>query len=304
MPSDRALDRVSRLLDLIPFLRNRPISLKELAHQLNLDEKTLQRDLEIAFLCGLPGYTPDLLIDLTFEDSFITVSNPQSLISPRRISDLERISILLGLDLLETRYVGSEKVTASINSLRKKLHDTSEGMSGYVEADSRLRELVSFTEGSIVERKRISFTYVDAAGNVSVGRDVSPWRLMSRRGQLILRGFDHLKKAARDFVLLRVSDLASRDGDYQQAKEVTLDAAHRGVLRLSSVPMWWRRRNIFLIDGISENGELFEVEIQYWRHGSVIAATLPIVDLFLGFKSDDWSEEEFRDELLSHFRGN
>jgi hypothetical protein len=68
MPSESALERVERIIDLIPYLHHRQVNLSELASRLGQDIAEIERDLEIAFLCGLPGYTPDLLIDMSMED--------------------------------------------------------------------------------------------------------------------------------------------------------------------------------------------------------------------------------------------
>jgi hypothetical protein len=67
--------------------------------------------------------------------------------------------------------------------------------------------------------------------------------------------------------------------------------------------MWWRRRNINLIDEISEKDGNFEVRIHFWRRESVLFSLLPIVDHLVGFTADDWTAEDLRHELLRHFRG-
>lgn len=303
MPADRALDRISRLLDLIPYLSMKEIRLEELSRRLQVDEAQLRRDLEIAFLCGLPGYTPDLLIDLTFDESYIAVSNPQSLNAPRRISDLERATLLLGLSLLEVRYFDVAKVSSTVQNLRAKLNVGSSEDRSLDEIHGESEERTPLIENAIAMEERLTFSYMDLTGRITRNRDVSPWRLILRRGQVILRGFDHERDGVREFLVYRVTDLDTREGVYQAEREWKESEPQRATIVLSSTPMWWRRRNINLIDEISERDGNFEVRIHFWRRESVLFSLLPIVDHLVGFTADDWTAEDLRHELLRHFRG-
>ena len=303
MPADRALDRISRLLDLIPYLSMKEIRLEELSRRLQVDEAQLRRDLEIAFLCGLPGYTPDLLIDLTFDESYIAVSNPQSLNAPRRISDLERTTLLLGLSLLEVRYFDVAKVSSTVQNLRAKLNVGSSEDRNLDEIHGESEEKTPLIENAIAMEERLTFSYMDLTGRITKDRDVSPWRLILRRGQVILRCFDHERDGVREFLVHRMTDLDTREGGYQAEREWKGSEPQRATLVLSSTPMWWRRRNINLIDEISEKDGNFEVRIHFWRRESVLFSLLPIVDHLVGFTADDWTAEDLRHELLRHFRG-
>jgi len=51
-------------------------------------------------MCGLPGYTPLELMDLSFESGFVTIHNAETLAHPRTLSDEESIALLLGLDVV------------------------------------------------------------------------------------------------------------------------------------------------------------------------------------------------------------
>ncbi|NED68257.1 protein pafC, partial [Streptomyces sp. SID10244] len=61
-------DRFSRLLALVPyFAARRGIALEQAARDLGITPRQLTKDLELLFVCGLPGHFPDDLIDLQFE---------------------------------------------------------------------------------------------------------------------------------------------------------------------------------------------------------------------------------------------
>ena len=74
---DTAATRALRTMDLIPYILENPgISIRELAKQFNVTEKQIESDLQLVFMCGLPGYTPYELIDLVFEDGVVSIIDP------------------------------------------------------------------------------------------------------------------------------------------------------------------------------------------------------------------------------------
>ena len=96
-----AIEKVARALDLVPFvLKNQGISFSDLAVKFGIAEKELYEELNIIFCCGLPGYTPLELIDLSFEDGFVSVINPQVLNVARKLSGTELLRLHLGLQFL------------------------------------------------------------------------------------------------------------------------------------------------------------------------------------------------------------
>ena len=99
---DTAISRVARAMDMIPFVLENPgIKVEQLAQKFGVNQKQIIKDLELIFLCGLPGYTPYELIDLTYEDGLVTVIDPQLFDKPRKFTETEGVIIVLGLELLK-----------------------------------------------------------------------------------------------------------------------------------------------------------------------------------------------------------
>src|SRR4051812_49377453 len=68
--------RLTRLLALVPYLLARPQSrLSEVAATFNVSVEQLRQDLELIWMCGLPGYYPGDLIDVDIEGDTVTLSN-------------------------------------------------------------------------------------------------------------------------------------------------------------------------------------------------------------------------------------
>ena len=55
---ETALERTSRALDLIPFVATNPgMTIEELAAKFESTPSQIFKDLEMLFMCGLPGYS-------------------------------------------------------------------------------------------------------------------------------------------------------------------------------------------------------------------------------------------------------
>ncbi|NBV95903.1 MAG: hypothetical protein EBR90_03835, partial [Actinobacteria bacterium] len=107
--SETAIARAVRTFDLIPYILNNPgVSIRELAQEFNADEKQISDDLQIAFMCGLPGYTPYELIELQVCDGYVTVREPQVLDKPRSFSASEQLALSLGLQMIENSTTKTE----------------------------------------------------------------------------------------------------------------------------------------------------------------------------------------------------
>ena len=68
---ENAALRAIRLLDLVPYIVSHPgISIAELAKEFAISRDEVLKDLNLLFLCGLPGYTPLELIDISFDEEW------------------------------------------------------------------------------------------------------------------------------------------------------------------------------------------------------------------------------------------
>ncbi|MCW2709275.1 MAG: putative transcriptional regulator, partial [Frankiales bacterium] len=68
------LDQLPRLLALVPYLLARPgVPFATAAADFGVTEERLRKDLNLLWLCGLPGHYPGDLIEIEFEGDTITL---------------------------------------------------------------------------------------------------------------------------------------------------------------------------------------------------------------------------------------
>ena len=93
--------RLVRLLNMVPYLKARPgISKEQAAAELGVSLSQLQSDLEQLVMCGLPGYGPGELIDVTFYEDRLDVFESAGVDRPLRLTSREATAMLMALRTL------------------------------------------------------------------------------------------------------------------------------------------------------------------------------------------------------------
>ncbi|PTR27543.1 proteasome accessory factor C [Rhodococcus sp. OK519] len=92
------LSRLARLLNMVPyFIANPGISKEAAARELGVSVPNLTKDLQQLFVCGLPGYGPGDLIDLSFEGDTVAVVFSAGIDRPLRLTSTEATVLLIAL---------------------------------------------------------------------------------------------------------------------------------------------------------------------------------------------------------------
>ena len=144
--------QVERLLDLVPYLTsNQGVALDQIASDFQTDKSTVIDDLNTLWMCGLPGYTPLELIDLSFDTGFVTIRNAEVLSKPRKLSNLELATVIVGLSILRETIPQTNPHLESVGNLLKRLSSSS-SFSGPLSIHSsvdpkRKRKKTIFLEG-------------------------------------------------------------------------------------------------------------------------------------------------------------
>lgn len=93
--------RLVRMLNMVPYLQARPgISKKQAAAELGVSLPQLQTDLGHLVMCGLPGYGPGDLIDVTFYEDRLDVYESAGVDRPLRLTSREAAAMLMALRAL------------------------------------------------------------------------------------------------------------------------------------------------------------------------------------------------------------
>jgi proteasome accessory factor C len=272
---DTAAIRALRTMDLIPYILENPgVSIKSLSERFSVTEKQIESDLQLVFMCGLPGYTPYELIDIVFEDGIVSVIDPQVLDKPRRFTKSELIVIALGLEILLDISRSNPERNQKLKALSEKI--TKLGSSNSVtfthsENSSIFTEVIA---DAISKRKNIQITYSSLVKDQITDREIAPQRLYFMNGNLYLSAYDLSKKSDRIFKVDLIKKCEITGTANIEVEGEIVDAI-RVVLRVNKSHRNFIERNSSIISTVVEKKDFFDVNIDInnieWLKRSILS---------------------------------
>ena len=207
--------RLNRILLMLPYaIRHPGVTVDELAERFGVTRSDLIADLNLVFLCGLPGYGPGDLIDVDLEGDRVEVRMADYFSAPLRLTPAEALILHAGGAAI-SKLPGMEKADALQRALEKlEQAIAGEGRDGAGEVDvaheggtlapmDRLRSALEKLERAIAGEGR------DGAGEVEValeggtlahmdrlrsaleaGRQIDVEYMSASRGELTRRKID------------------------------------------------------------------------------------------------------------------
>jgi proteasome accessory factor C len=204
--ADNAAQRALRTMDLVPYILENPgISTIDLAAKFSVTQKQIEKDLQLIFLCGLPGYTPYELIDLTFEDGIVSIIEPQVLTKPRNFSSNEMVVIKLGLEILREINVNEPNKLDKISTLLQKVHRETDQDSVLLAKEISSSPYYSVINTAISQRKQLSIEYQSVSKDQLSTRLIVPYNISMLNGNLYLSAYDMDRHSDRVFKLDLIS---------------------------------------------------------------------------------------------------
>lgn len=213
-----ATDRLSRLLAMVPYLVERQgIDLADAARHFDLTQDALVADLQLLFVCGLPGHMPDDLIEAEWESGRVYLDNADAIARPLRLGMDEAVALLAGLRTLADA-PGAADIDALVGAQAKLVEATGEagaaaGAVAVTLDDESDSTLLAQVREAVSTHRRVHLSYVVPGRDEATERDVDPMRVVSLSGHWYLEGWCHRAEDVRLFRLSRVLELVVRDQD-------------------------------------------------------------------------------------------
>ncbi|MBQ1023343.1 YafY family protein [Micromonospora sp. C95] len=198
--SRASADRLARLLNLVPYLLARPgIEIAEAAGDLGVTERQLREDLELLWVCGLPGYGPGDLIDMAFDGDRVTITYDAGIDRPLRLTPDEALALVVALRMLaETAAVANRE---AVERALAKIEDAAGDLvAAPVEVrlpgdTGRVEQLRAAVEGG----RALRITYYTPARDETTERVIDPLRVLMIGGRTYLEAWCRRAEAVRLF---------------------------------------------------------------------------------------------------------
>jgi proteasome accessory factor C len=215
MTAPSTAERMTRLLALVPYLQARPdgVRLADAARDFGVTEAQLRRDLDLLWVCGLPGHGPGDLIDLAFEGDRVRVTFTAGLVRPLRLTTDEAVALIVALrTLLELPGLAEgEAVSRALAKVAAAAGHAAESRTPLaVSVDAREQSLAVVRDG--LERKRaLDVQYYVPSRDERTRRVVDPMRLLLVDGHWYLEAWCRNVEGVRLFRLDRMDDITVLD---------------------------------------------------------------------------------------------
>ncbi len=211
---ENAALRAIRLLDLVPYIVAHPgISITELAKEFSITRDEVLKDLNLLFLCGLPGYTPLELIDISFDEESVVIRDPQNLAAPRNLNESEALIARIALAALEESTPRTAAAYPQIVALREKI---AKAFSSSIPASAitftldKERATLEAIEGAIKQELDLEITYNNVTKDSSSRRSITPISIIAEDKRTLVSAYCHSAKALRTFNLAQISEVSTK----------------------------------------------------------------------------------------------
>jgi proteasome accessory factor C len=213
--SGGAREQVSRLLALVPYLQTRTdVSLAHVAADFGVTPEQIMSDLKVLWMCGLPGLTPDKMIEVDFEaieddpDGVVRIDNADFLARPVRLGSSEASALIVALRAL--REGSPESSYDVIDRCLVKLEDATATGTAAPQVEVHLprsdvgeRHAAALAD-AIRSNRQARLDYYVPTRDETTRRTVDPLELLSSDGHDYLDAWCHLAQARRLFRLDRM----------------------------------------------------------------------------------------------------
>ena len=218
--------RLSRLLAMVPYFLARPgIKVATAAADLGVTEKQLTKDLEQLFVCGLPGYMPDDLIDIEFYDGYVNVGFTAGMDRPLKLTGTEANVLLIALRMLQdSGAVDVDSVRSAIAKIEEAMgvsHRAVSSTSPVADSDDPVRRTL---RDSVARGRALRISYYTPSRDAISERTVDPIRIKTIDGQSYLEAWCRTSDGVRLFRFDRVDTADLLDEPSRPPAEAAHDA--------------------------------------------------------------------------------
>ncbi len=215
MSSAKTAGRLVRILSMLPWVIANPgATAGGVCERFGYSSREeLIADLNLVFVCGLPGYGPGDLMDAYVDEDEVVVDMADYFARSPRLAPAEALALLAsGMALLSSGQ-GSEALRRGVDKLQQAL--VPDAGDALVVDLAEEPGLVATFRKAAAEGRVVRITYTSLAKDQTTERDVEPWSVFSTLGNWYLSAHCRVAGAERVFRLDRIRAAAEGAGRFE-----------------------------------------------------------------------------------------
>lgn len=205
--STRTATRLTRILTMLPWVIAHPgTTVVDVCTRFGYrDEAELAQDLDMVFVCGLPGYGPGDLMVAYIDDDEVVVDTADYFAGAPRLTSTETLSMLASAMAVLASGQGSPALESAVDKLAATI--APDGGAGLAVDVAGEPDLVGPLREAAGSHNVVEITYTSLSKSETTRRAVEPWTVFTALGNWYLTGYCRLAKAERVFRLDRIQEV-------------------------------------------------------------------------------------------------
>lgn len=205
MSSSRTAKRLNRILAMLPWvIANSGATVSEVCERFDYSRQQLIADLNLVFVCGLPGYGPGDLMDAYIDGDEVVVELADYFASPLRLTPPEALGLLASGLALQSTGQAPPALDRAVDKLQAVVFP--DGGDALV-VDLREPELVGRLRTAAADGTVVSIRYTKLSSGETSERLIEPWVVFSTMGNWYVTAFCRNAGAERVFRVDRIQAL-------------------------------------------------------------------------------------------------
>jgi predicted DNA-binding transcriptional regulator YafY len=201
--------RLRRLMAIVGWLAKvgeAPID--EVAARFGLGQEELVRELELAACCGIPPYSPDVLMEIIVTDTSVQAQLPEGLARPRRLTPAEGFALSAAARTILA--VPGADVDGSLARAASKL-EAALGARESLTVDLPAPPLLAQAQRLVEEGRSAEIEYHSGSSDEVTHRRIDPVQVVSLDGHWYLDAYCHRADGLRRFRVDRIRSVVELD---------------------------------------------------------------------------------------------
>jgi proteasome accessory factor C len=176
-------------------------------------ERQLRDDLQLLFVCGLPGYGPGDLIDMVLDEDTVSITFDAGMDRPLRLTADEALALVVALRALAELpgLSSSEAIESALAKLESAAGDAGVGTDQIAVRMHADPDRLAAVQGALDRGRALRITYYTAARDATTERVVDPIRVLLVEGRSYLEAWCRHAEGLRRFRLDRIDALTELD---------------------------------------------------------------------------------------------
>jgi len=202
MSSPRTVERLSRILSMLPWvIAHQGATVEEVCERFGYTRADLVKDLNLVFVCGLPGYGPGDLMTAYVDEDEVIVDTADYFGEPLRLTSAEALVLLAGGMAMLSAGTGPPSLGTAVAKLQAALLPDE----GAIEVDIPAEpETVARLRDAAAAGEVVSIVHSSVATGAETTRDIEPWAVFATLGNWYVSGHCRLADAERVFRIDRI----------------------------------------------------------------------------------------------------